>query len=282
MKTFSSTTTILFLAVALPSSVSVKADNNNNNNIQCDNYLKSHTSAHPDATNYEFTRQGIVFGGPPRTTRCRGQKTTEYTKVYTAENCANMCASDDKRGMRDGLTLLGYNYNCHTQKCDCLRGNEWDDIESTVHDVSSHWACYTSDHAGPMPTPSPTPAKCELPNTATGSAGGTTYTFTREEPQGMNTSCDIGESFIPDQNIDSVEQCADKCARKSQMLPSGGMGSTIMKGFDYNCDSKECTCLTAPSGTNLREAVQFTKRNMACYSFGGEAQMATQKYLRAA
>jgi len=62
-----------------------------------------------------------------------------------------MCAGDDKSGMRDGLTLLGYNYNCRTNKCDCLRGNKWDDLESTVHKASSdNWACYTSDAAGSM------------------------------------------------------------------------------------------------------------------------------------
>ena len=227
MKTFPSTTTILLLTAALPSWVSANNSNYNYNNNynynynnnnyknyynQCVNDLASHTSAHQYGSYYDFTRQS-----PQMATKCRGQKTTEHTHVGCERDCANMCAGDDKSGMRDGLTLLGYNYNCRTQQCDCLRGNEWDDIESTVHDASSHWAYYTSDHAGPMPTPSPTPAKCELPDTATGSAGGTTDTFTQEEPQGRNTSCDIGESFIPDQNIDSVEQCADKCARKSQI-----------------------------------------------------------------
>ena len=79
-------------------------------------------------------------------TKCRGQKTTEYPHVGCERDCANMCAGDDKSGMRDGLTLLGYNYNCRTNKCDCLRGNKWDDLESTVHKASSgNWACYTSD-----------------------------------------------------------------------------------------------------------------------------------------
>jgi hypothetical protein len=35
--------------------------------------------------------------------------------------------------------------------------------------------------------------------------------------------------------------------------------------LDYNCDTNECTCLTASGGTNLQDTVQLTNENMACY-----------------
>jgi hypothetical protein len=276
MKTFSSTT--IFLTVAFASSVSA--------NNQCVNDLPSTTSAHPYGRNYEFTRAEFGFvGGPIPSTKCYGEKTNEYANISSADQCASTCSDAAVNGgSSDGLSLLGYNYNCHTNKCDCILGNEWDDISSTVKEESGNWVCYEANSIS-TPTPPPTPAQCTLPATVGGSANGKSYTFTREQPQYRSTTCNVGSSFVPFQ-ADNIQDCANQCAGRN--LPSDGLGSKKMIGFDYSCDSKQCTCLTGNSGTNLQDTVQFTNENMACYFVSGNsggkevyAQMDTKKYLRA-
>ena len=268
MKTFYSTTTILCLATASASSltsVSVSANN------QCN--LPQRTSAHPYERNYQFTREMIRFGGSTPNTTCSGQKSSEFRNINSADNCASACAKKDADD-NSSLTLLGYNYNCRTEKCDCIWGNQRDDLDRTVKTVSSSWACYKSDTAMPSPTPPPTPApnQCELPSTTTGSKFGNTFSFTRVDPQYSGTTCHVGTGFLPVES-NSVEDCANYCVGKN---PASGMN---MWAFDYNCDSQQCTCLTAHPGTNLQANIQTTNQNMACYF--KEAQMDTQKYLRA-
>jgi hypothetical protein len=273
MKTFSSTT--IFLTVAFASSVSA--------NNQCVNDLPSTTSAHPYGRNYEFTRAEFGFvGGPIPSTKCYGEKTPlEYINVQSADQCASTCSNANL--VIDGsFALFGFNYNCRTEKCECILGNEWDNI--STKQVSSDWACYEADSIS-TPTPPPTPAQCTLPATVGGSANGKSYTFTREQPQSRSTTCNVGSSFVPFQ-ADNIQDCANQCAGRN--LPSDGLGSKKMVGFDYSCDTKQCTCLTGNSGTNLQDTVQFTNENMACYFVSGNsggkevyAQMDTKKYLRA-
>lgn len=260
MKTFFSTTTLILTAALSPL---VSAKN------QCEYDLPSETSYE---RNYVFTREG---GGEP--TKCSGSEITEHKSVNSAEDCASTCASaDEYGGTKDGFILLGYNFNCRNHKCDCIRGNKWDDLDRNAKEASGSWSCYKSDNAAPTPTPPPTPAQCELPGTTTGSADGESYTFTKG--WGSGTSCDIGESFLPVQ-VDNVEECANECAERKQELP---YGKKTVIGFDFSCDTMKCTCLEGYSGTNLRDTVQNTNANMACYIIGQDAQMEdTKNYLRA-
>ena len=277
MKTFSITT--IFLTAAFASSVSA--------NNQCVNYLPSTTSAHPRAQNWEFTRAEFGFvGGSIPSTKCSGRKTNEYTNIHSADQCASTCSNAAvNSASRVGPSLLGYNYNCRTKKCDCILGRKSDDINSTVKKVSGDWACYeTNSFSPPTPTP-PTPAQCTLPATVDGNAYGTSYAYTREQPQYRSTTCNVGNSFVPFQ-ADDIQDCANQCTGRN--LPSDAPGSKLMVGFDYSCDTNKCTCLTGNSGTNLKDTVQFTNEKMACYfvsNYGvGEeayAQVDTKKYLRA-
>jgi len=253
MKSFSTTT--IFLTAALASSVSA--------NNQCLNYLPSATSAHPYGQNWEFNRADSGWvGGPTPSTKCYGEKTNEYRNIQSAGQCASTCSNAAVNGgSRVGsLSLLGFNYNCRTKKCDCILGNEGDDISSTVRKVSGDWACYEDNSFSPPPPP-PTPAQC-LPATVSGSAFGKSYIFEREQPQSRSTTCNVGSSFVPFQ-ADNIQDCANQCAGRS--LPGGPPGSKQMVGLDYNCDTNKCTCLTASGGTNLQDTVQFTNENMACY-----------------
>ena len=249
MKSFSTTTTI-FLTAALVSSVSA--------NNQCLNNLPTTTAAYPYGRHFAFTRANVRLGGPTPSTKCYGEKTNEYRNIQNADQCASTCSNAAVNG--GSLTLLGYNYNCRTKKCDCILGNEWDNISSK--EVSSDWACYEADSISP-PTPTPpTPAQCTLPARVNGSAFGKSYTFEREQPQYQSTTCYVGTGFLPFQ-ADNIQDCANQCAGRS--LPGGSPGSKQMVGFDYSCDTNKCTCLTASGGTNLQDTVQLTNENMACY-----------------
>ena len=252
MKSFSTTT--IFLTVALASSVSA--------NNQCLNNLPTTTAAHPYGQNWEFTRANVRLGGPTPSTKCSGQDKNEYRGIQSADQCASTCSNAAvNRGSRDGLSLLAYNYNCRTKKCDCVLGNESDGI--TVKEVSGDWACYEDNNSFSPPTPTPpTPAQCTLPATVRGSAFGKSYTFEREQPQYQSTTCYVGTGFLPFQ-AENIQDCADQCAGRS--LPGGSPGSKQMVGFDYSCDTNKCTCLTASGGTNLQDTVQLTNENMACY-----------------
>jgi hypothetical protein len=248
MKSFSTTT--IFLTAALASSVSA--------NDQCLNYLPSTTAAYPYGQSWQFNRADSGWvGGPTPSTKCYGEKTNEYRNIQSADQCASTCSNAAVNG--GSLTLLGFNYNCRTKKCDCILGNEWDNISS--REVSGDWACYEANSfSPPTPTP-PTPAQC-LPATVTGSAFGKSYIFEREQPQYQSTTCYVGTGFVPFQ-ADNIQDCANQCASRS--LPGGPPGSKQMVGLDYNCDTNECTCLTASGGTNLQDTVQLTNENMACY-----------------
>ena len=283
MKTFSITT--ICLTTAFASSVSA--------NNQCLNNLPPTTAAHPRAQNWEFSRADSGWvGGPIPSTKCSGRKTNEYTNISSANQCASTCSNAAvNSASRVGPSLLGYNYNCRTKKCDCILGRKSDNISSTVKKTfSGNWACYEANSFSPPkptpPTPTPpTPAQCTLPATVRGSAFGKSYTFEREQPQYQSTTCYVGTGFLPFQ-ADNIQDCADQCAGRS--LPGGSPGSKQMVGFDYSCDTNKCTCLTASGGTNLQDTVQLTNENMACYFVtaigvgeGAYAQMDTKKYLRA-
>lgn len=231
---------------------------------QCASFLPSQTSAFPFGRHYAFTREFFGFvGGPVPSSKCSAQRAVEKTKIKSAQQCATTCANDDASGQGDGYTLLGYNYNCHTKKCDCLRGEEGYDLDSHVRTGTGYWACYKSDTATvPTPTPPPFTTQC-LPNTVTGNAGGNTVSFARVDPQSSHTTCNVGSSFLP-KTLDSVEECADSCAER-QFSSGGSVGGIRLTGFDYSCDSNRCTCLTGHGGTNLRNNVQLTNANMACY-----------------
>lgn len=249
MKSFSTTT--IFLTAALASSVSA--------NNQCLNELPSTTEAFPYGRHFAFTRANIRLGGPTPSTKCYGEKTNKYTNISTADQCASKCSNAAVNG---GSLLLGFNYNCSPNKkiCECILGNEWDNI--STKEVSSDWACYEADSISP-PTPTPpTPAQCTLPATVGGNANGKSYIFEREQPQSQSTTCYVGTAFIPFQ-ADNIQDCANQCAGRS--LPGGSPGSKQMVGLDYSCDTNECTCLTASGGTNLQDTVQLTNENMACY-----------------
>ena len=249
-------------------------------NDQCQTSLPRTTQAHPDARNYKFTSASYVFGGSPPSTTCSAtnQKISEHTSVKSADACASTCASEDTRSNID--ELLGYNYNCHTKKCDCIRGHG--SLTTKPKLSGSYWACYKSDTVITPPTPTPpppppTPAQC-LPVTVTGTGGGSTATFTRVAPQYRHTTCNVGTAFLP-VPANSVEECANNCAAKTFGV-GGQMGGKKLIGFDYDCDSTDCTCLTGNGGTNLSNNIQTVNDNMACYSISS-AQMDAKKNLRA-
>ena len=275
MKISIATTIAIVLSVALSSS-HVSA---NNNNDQCVDDLSTYTSAYYYGRHYTFTRALTPWkGGPPPTTKCSGDQTKQYKNIYSADKCASTCTNADAKG-DNGLTLLGYNYNCHTKKCDCILGNDWDDIRSTVERVSGDWACYEADSFS-SPTPAPTPTPQCLPKEVTGNAFGTSHVFTRIQPF-RTTTCNAGNYYNPFQ-ADDIQDCANQCA--SKLSPNGppALGSKTMIGLDYNCDSMMCTCLTGSSGTHLDETVQVTTENMACYFVDSSyTQQNAKQFLRA-
>lgn len=231
----------------------------------CESSLPRTTQAHPYGRNYQFTNPESGFvGGPPPSTKCSAneQKTSEHKHVKSADDCADVCANEDVNSKDKYYALLGYNYNCHTKKCDCIQGEG--SLSTKEKNNGGYWACYKSNTVTPpTPTPPPTPAQC-LPSTVTGTDGGSTTKFTRVAPQNKHTSCDTGDSSYLPFLANSVKECANKCAAK--MLHIGGeIGGLTVIGFDYDCDSTKCTCLTGNSGTNLRGNIRKVPANKACY-----------------
>jgi len=290
MKTFSSTT--IFLTITTTSYSAVVSAHNNEYD-QCADSLPQKTSAHPYETNYMFTREKWLYGGPPPNTKCFGQSYKQFKGVDSTDECAKKCATIDnnkKRGNDDGLILLGFNYNCYkVNKCECIWGNEGDNLDNTVEEKpGTNWACYKSDETSTpsTSTPTPTPSQCELTPTITVSEFGHTFTQPYQD-QHEYTSCKVAHNYYPTYENISLDQCAKKCAAKVGNIscPAGRLGCQDVIGFDYICDRNECTCLTGSTGSNLMENVRFVPNKMACYQLvpegDGDSLMDTKKYLRA-
>ncbi|KAL7537281.1 hypothetical protein ACHAWF_005719 [Thalassiosira exigua] len=265
MKTFSST--ILILAVALTSSASAN---------KCERNLPQQTSAHPYGRNYVFSREGVRFGGPTPSNKCNGRKISAKNNVSSTEKCASTCADDDANSDSRRLVLLGYNYDCRTQKCECIRGHRSDDLDRTVTEVPGNWACYKSNAASVVTAEaelSSTSSKnqCErnLPQQTTAHPYGRNYVFSREgvrfggpTPSSKCSGKKMSTIRPEERNVSSAEKCASACADDDANSASHRL---VLLGYNYDCHKHMCQCIRGHRSEDLDRTVEEVPGNWACY-----------------
>jgi len=237
--------------------------------------LPSHTTA--NGQDYVFDREYVLGSSSPGTTCNDGTYSSINKKIKSASECGVACVY--KGDMSSTLLLHGYDYNCDDQKCDCIYGTKWEDINTKVKPSKKNMACYGLESDGPAPTPTD---QCvdNLPNEARiAGKDDEDYLFKREYLDGSSspgTTCNDGtsESF---ENVQNTDACAIKCAYKGDMS-----SSLLLKGFDYNCDDQECDCIYETKWEDINTKVKPSKKNMACYGLAkvSPSESGGKKYLR--